>query len=64
VEIAIGKLKSYKFRGTDQIPGEFIKAGGEIICSEIHNLICSIWMKEELSQQWKKSTVVPIHKKG
>jgi hypothetical protein len=35
VEIAIGKLKSYKSPGTDQIPAELIKAGGETLCSEI-----------------------------
>jgi hypothetical protein len=28
VEIAIGKLKIYKFPSTDQIPAELIKAGG------------------------------------
>jgi hypothetical protein len=31
VEIAIGKLKSYKSPGTDQIPAELIKAGGETL---------------------------------
>jgi hypothetical protein len=36
VEIAIGRLKSYKSPGTEQIPTEFIKAGGETLCSEIH----------------------------
>jgi hypothetical protein len=39
IAIAIGKLKSYKSPGTDQIPAEFIKAGGETLCSEIHKLI-------------------------
>jgi hypothetical protein len=63
VEIAIGKLKSYKSPGTDQIPAELIKAGGETLCSDIHKLICSIWNKEELPQQWKESIIVPIHKK-
>jgi hypothetical protein len=63
VEIAIGKLKSYKYSDTDQIPAELIKAGGEIIYSEIHRLICSIWNKEELPQQWKESIIVPVYKK-
>jgi hypothetical protein len=36
----------------------------ETLCSEIHKLICSIWNKEELPQQWKESIIVPIHKKG
>jgi hypothetical protein len=64
VEIAIGKLKSYKSPSTDQIPAELIKAGGETLCSEIHRLICCIWNKEELPQQWNESIIVPIYKKG
>jgi hypothetical protein len=62
VEIAIGKLKSYKYPGTDNILAELIKAGGETLYSEIHRLICCIWKKEELPQQWKESIVVPIYK--
>jgi hypothetical protein len=49
VEIAIGKLKSYK-------------AGGETLCSHIHKIIRSIWNKEELPQQWKESIIVPVYK--
>jgi hypothetical protein len=64
VEIALGELKSYKSPGTDQIPTELFKAGGETLYSEIHRLICSIWNKEELPQQWKESIIVPIYKKG
>jgi hypothetical protein len=41
-EIAIGKLRSYKSPGTDQIPAELIKAGGETLYSEIHKLTWSI----------------------
>jgi hypothetical protein len=51
VEIAIGKLKSYRSPGTDQIPAELIKAGGGMLCSLTHGLICSIWNMEELPQQ-------------
>jgi hypothetical protein len=57
VEIVIGKLKSYKSLGTDQILAELIKAGGETLCSKIHKLTCSIWNKEELPQQWKESII-------
>jgi hypothetical protein len=30
----------------------------------IHKLINSIWNKEELSDKWKNSIIVPILKKG
>jgi hypothetical protein len=29
----------------------------------IHKLINSFWNKEELSDQWKESIIIPIHKK-
>jgi hypothetical protein len=64
VENANGRLKSYKSPGNDQIPAELIKAGGETLCSEIHRLICCIWNKEELPEQWEESIIIPIHKKG
>ena len=64
VEVAIGKLKYHKSPGIDQSPAEFIKAGGRTIYCAIHKLIISIWNKEELPQEWKESTIVPIYKKG
>jgi hypothetical protein len=64
VEIAIGKLKSYKSPGTDQIPAELIKVGCETLYSEIHRFICYTRNKEELPQQWKESIIIPIHEKG
>ncbi|PNF33874.1 hypothetical protein B7P43_G06731 [Cryptotermes secundus] len=63
-ESAIAKLKRYKSPGSDQIPVELIQAGGEILRSKIHNLITSIWHKEEFPDQWKESIIVPVHKKG
>jgi hypothetical protein len=58
VEIAIGTGT-----GTDQIPAGLIKAGGQILCSEIHKLICFIWNKKELPQKRKESIIVTIYKK-
>jgi hypothetical protein len=53
VEVAVGKLKSCKSPGVDQIPSEFFQAGGETLCSEIHKLIKLFWNKEELPHQLK-----------
>ena len=64
VELDIDKIKSHKSPGIDQIPAELIKAGGRTIYVEIHKLIISIWNKVKLSEEWKESIIVPIHKKG
>jgi hypothetical protein len=64
VEVAIGKLKSYKSPSVDQIPAEIIQAGWGTLLSEIHRLIKLIRNKEELPHMWKWSIVVPIHKRG
>jgi sorting nexin-29 len=62
--LAIDELKSHKSPGIDQIPAELIKVGCRKISCEIHNLIISIWNKEELPEDWKESIIVLIHKKG
>jgi len=64
VELSIENLKSHRSPGIDQIPAELIKAGGQTIHPVIHELISSIWNKEELPEEWKESIIVPIHKKG
>jgi hypothetical protein len=51
VDLAIGKLKSHKSSGIDQIPAEMIKAVGRTICLEIHKFITSIWKMEKLSEE-------------
>ena len=64
IEMTIEKLKSHKSSLTDQIPAELIKAEGRTIRSGIHKLIAFIWNKEELPEEWKESSIVPIYKKG
>jgi hypothetical protein len=56
-------MKRYKSPNTDQILTKLIQAGGNILCSEIHKLINSVWNKEELPQKCNESIIVPIHKK-
>jgi hypothetical protein len=64
VEIVTAKLKKYKSPGSDQILAELIQARDETLVSVNHKLINSIRNKEELPDQWKESTIVPIHKTG
>jgi len=54
--------KRHKSPGIDRIPVQLIKAGGRIICSEVHKLINYIWNKEELPEQWKDSIILPVYK--
>jgi hypothetical protein len=63
VQFAISKFKKYKLPGSGLIPAEPIQAGGEILLSQIHNLINYIWNKEELHDQKKESNTVPLYKK-
>jgi len=62
--MATEKLKRHKSPGTDQIPSELMKDGDRMIHSEIHELMNSIWNKEELSEEWRESIIVPIYKMG
>jgi hypothetical protein len=62
-EVAVGKLKSCKSPGVDQIPADMVQAEEKTLRSEIRKLTKLIWNKEELPHQWKGLIVVPIHKK-
>jgi hypothetical protein len=64
IEIVIAKFKKYKSPGGDQIRAEQIHTGGEILPSEIHKVINSIWSKEELPDQWKEYIIISLYKKG
>jgi hypothetical protein len=56
-EMTTVDLKRHKSPGIDQIPAELIKARGRTTRSEIHKLIISIWNKEELPEDRKKSVI-------
>ena len=60
VELAIEKLKRHKAIEVDHILSELIQAGGGKLHEEIYKLIVLIWNKEELPQEWKEFSIVPI----
>jgi len=64
VRIAISKLKNNKAAGADGLPAELFKAAGDDLVGSIHQLICKIWSKECMPDEWNLSIVCPVHKKG
>jgi Reverse transcriptase (RNA-dependent DNA polymerase) len=64
VETEILKLRNFKAPGTDNLPGELFRNGGNALCMEMHELIKRIWNDEELPEEWKTSILCPIYKKG
>ena len=60
---AINSLRNKKSPGTDGIPGEVLKSGGAALHHELHQLILSIWVAEEVPQQWKNARIISIYKR-
>jgi hypothetical protein len=56
-------MKKYKSPGSDQISAELTQARGEILKSEIHNLILS-GIRKNCKNQRNESVIVPVYKKG
>jgi len=64
VRESISRLKDHKSPGEDNIPAELIKAAGHTLWTRLHQIITSVWEKEELPEDWLVGLLVPIHKKG
>ena len=64
VVMTIEKLKGHTSPGIDQIPAELIKEEGRTIRSEIDKVTNYISNKEELSEEWKESIIVPNYENG
>ncbi|CAF2067958.1 unnamed protein product [Rotaria magnacalcarata] len=64
VEEAIRTLKSKKSPGSDGITAEMIQAGGEQLTHKIHSLCSKVWHEGVIPEEWGKSILIPIPKKG
>ena len=64
VEMAVQKLRNYKAPGTNNIPAELFKYGGNELVKHLHTIIKDIWQKEKMPTEWNVSIICPIHKKG
>ncbi|CAF3389732.1 unnamed protein product [Rotaria socialis] len=64
VEEAIRTLKKNKSPGSDGIAAEMLQAGGEGPARQIHELCNRAWYESTILEEWGKSILVPIPKKG
>jgi sorting nexin-29 len=64
VSSAIKTLHNNKSPGTDNLPAELFKCGGERLHSHLHKIIATIWQSEILPEEWNCGIICPLHKKG
>ncbi len=61
VEKAIGKMKCGKTAGIDGIIPKMVKHGGAVV-EWLTMTCCLAWRQGEVSDEWKKAVIVPLHK--
>ena len=64
VRNAIRTLNNGKSAGPDNIPGELLKHGGESLIKIFTTICQQIWKTKKWPDQWTKSLIIPIPKKG
>ena len=60
----IRNLKRMKSPGTDNINAEPLQVAGTQMTQRIQELILNIWRTEKMPNEWNKSIICPIYKKG
>ena len=64
VKKVMRNLKHNKAAGTDGIHQELIKNGGNTLLNRIYELVRQIWEEERIPEEWNKTVIVPMYKKG
>ena len=63
IEQAVKKLQNGKAAGEDEIVAEMLKNGGEVVIDWLLEILQEVWRTKQLPSEWKKSILVPVHKK-
>lgn len=58
---AISQLKNHKSPGSNGVPGEIYKFGGQILLNFLFEVIVSYWDTEQISKSWKNAIIVSIY---
>ena len=64
VEEAVRTMKTGKSAGIDNIPAELIKYGGPEMINALTIICQRIWTSKEWPDEWTKSILIPLPKKG
>ena len=64
VEIAVATLKKGKSARVDNIPAEFVQAGGETMIDVLIEICNRIWRAVEWPTPWTQSLIITLPKKG
>ena len=64
VRKAIRRLKSGKAAGADQVINEFLKSTERVILPFLFKLCNAIFIQGIFPEEWTKSIIVPLHRKG
>ena len=63
VAAAVSEMRNGKAPGSDGIPAEIYKHGGDALLHCLHALFKFVWQDEEVPQEFKDAAIVPIYKK-
>ena len=64
VKDTIKHISNRKSSGCDGIPIELLKAGGDASIKILLIIFNNVWRTNEWPRDWKKSSYLPIYKKG
>ena len=62
VKCAIAALRGGKSPGEDGIPSEILKAGGEVLVSQLDRLLTECWRSEKIPDEMRNALVVILYK--
>ena len=64
VKWALGSITTNKATGHDRTPAELFKLLKDDAVKVLHSMLQQIWKTQQWPQDWKRSVLIPIPKKG
>ncbi|KAI8519286.1 hypothetical protein Bbelb_025430 [Branchiostoma belcheri] len=62
LNVAINQTSAGKAPGKDSIPADIFKAMGPVALDNFHTLLINIWEEEDMPQEFRDATIVPLYK--